>query len=404
MTVIGSFARTTPTTVVIPANANARIIDVIAPTLGLVTLNISLDQVATVTLDVGAKTIVETGQKVVLSWQAAAGDRVTVRAQPAQASFSVNASVDLGIITYVNAIQNFGINKVSAPADGQTLVWNATLNEFEYGALPPFPIGPTPPSPPSLGELWLDTSVGDPGVLKAYNSLGEWTPLGVPGGVQDSTQLPFPNNQAGAMYWEPDNEQWEFYDGSNFKLLGNIDVVTSATHPPVPTPGFPIYETDTGAFLIFVNDTLGFQPPWNLPWGLVVPVNQLTAPVTPINNAVNLTGMEPTFTAVAGRNYKISASALDVRLISGTATDGFQFTLQDLTANVQLGRFPSVPNSNPGTGQFVQWIGSFAAGARQIALRVGQEGADSGRYTLDAAADAPAQLTIEDIGPAGATP
>lgn len=43
---------------------------------------------------------------------------------------------------------------------------------------------------------------------------------------------------------------------------------TSDDRPTDPTPGMTIFETDTHIVQQFASDTVGWVPPWSMPWGL----------------------------------------------------------------------------------------------------------------------------------------
>ena len=54
-------------------------------------------------------------------------------------------------------------------------------------------------------------------------------------------------------------------------------VCTSTTRPSTPTQGQRIYETNTGHELVYLNSFLGWNKPWNLPWGQVAEITPPSA-------------------------------------------------------------------------------------------------------------------------------
>jgi len=91
--------------------------------------------------------------------------------------------------------------------------------------------------------------------------------------------------------------------------MSNPILCTSTTRPTQGLfTGMHIYETNTGTLLVYAGATAGFRPPWNLPWGRVAQVS-LTSLAQSITSAAmtDVTGASITFTAVAGRRYRLTA-------------------------------------------------------------------------------------------------
>lgn len=94
----------------------------------------------------------------------------------------------------------------------------------------------------------------------------------------------------------------------------------------------PIIDPVTGELLVYQGSTLGWRPPWNLPWGAVIDPDEATAVGAGTSGAPIDSGLAITWTAVAGRRYELHAvghylsSALgdtvgiDLRDTGGTST------------------------------------------------------------------------------------
>jgi hypothetical protein len=118
----------------------------------------------------------------------------------------------------------------------------------------------------------------------------------------------------------------------------------------------------------------------------------VTAPGT-----TSITGMEVTFTAVAGRYYKLSATIS----VSG-ASDNAQWVVDfaEGTSNIGLlGRFESTDGGNDGTTTFGgSIIHEPGAGSVTYRLRAARE-AGAGDLVFEGNVLRPAFFIVEDIGP-----
>ena len=108
----------------------------------------------------------------------------------------------------------------------------------------------------------------------------------------------------------------------------SVIVCTSTTRPSSPPEGMTIYETDTDKLLTYTTATTGWQPPWNMPWG-VMGQAVVSAEQTVASGGVDLTGASVTYTAVAGRRVRISAKAL---MSTGTSVAAGRFVCTKMGA------------------------------------------------------------------------
>jgi hypothetical protein len=134
-----------------------------------------------------------------------------------------------------------------------------------------------------------------------------------------------------------------------------------------------------------------------LPWGIVSFVEKTTTTSTITTEAVMMTA--PSFTAVASRYYRVSvifpyneidtvtAAQIYAKIRKGTTTAGTQLnqTVNYLTATGNDDKF-----------MYCQWTGTLTAGAQQMVATFQAQSAAS----VVCSATAPAQMVIEDMGPA----
>ena len=179
---------------------------------------------------------------------------------------------------------------------------------------------------------------------------------------------------------------------------------TSGTRPSSPPEGMTIYETDTDKMLTYVSATTGWVPPCNKPWGVVTATSGGTSGygycrITTAQNGVgtsatDVTNATVTFTAVANRLYRVTASA-DL-LQAATATEGQIQLLVDGTA------YATSRIGITTTDRFavIATVLTLSAGSHTLKLQA--QAISSGTLNIQAATNAPIMLAIEDAGPVGA--
>lgn len=74
----------------------------------------------------------------------------------------------------------------------------------------------------------------------------------------------------------------------------------------------------TGEYLVYQGSTLGWKPPWNLPWGAVIDPDEATTSSSASTGAPVDSGLSITWTAVAGRRYEVHAMGHYVSSVLGT--------------------------------------------------------------------------------------
>lgn len=168
-----------------------------------------------------------------------------------------------------------------------------------------------------------------------------------------------------------------------------IEVLTSSTRPTNPYEGQFIFETDT-------NKLVGFG---GTDWaprdaGGQLGYAQVTADQTGITTLVDLTGLTTTVTVGTGRRIKVLAqvalfnTSADVRLDVNIVEDGV----------IQQRGFVLISAASVTHSLVTSIIRSPSAGSHTYKLSAQVQGA--GTMTLDAGADFPSFILVEDIGAA----
>lgn len=160
-----------------------------------------------------------------------------------------------------------------------------------------------------------------------------------------------------------------------------------------PTEGMAAYINDIDALTVY--NGVAWRPPWNLPWG-AVGVATATAVQGSITTVVDLTSLTTTFTAIAGRRYRVTFSVP----ARNSSADNRNIVLLTDGSNNQLDFAGLVMGQ---ANQTETMIGSTyldgLSGSTTLKLR-GQ--AVAGTMTVQAATGAAASLVVEDIGPSAA--
>lgn len=158
--------------------------------------------------------------------------------------------------------------------------------------------------------------------------------------------------------------------------------------------------TAPGGFV--AGDVLGAADMNGLPAG-VVAYAERTSNQTSISTVTDLTSLTVTFTAVAGRRYRVTSHTSWYASVASTSAI---VTLYNSTAAAQLqwsgcvtGDAAGGSNNNQTSTNLLSWSGTLAAGSTTLKLqaRIGDD--DSGTLTLRAGATYPAFILVEDIGP-----
>lgn len=174
----------------------------------------------------------------------------------------------------------------------------------------------------------------------------------------------------------------------------NYQIVTSSTRPSVPYAGQKIYETDTRKTLVYDSTLAGWYPPWNLPWGQVVSAAVTSNIALATGGPWDMPGVViPSVPVVNGRRYRVSAN---LWVTSGVA----QVVSTDIYTNVTrlsiTRTYLSTGGADASPSVVALWTPSFT-GNLPVNVRYT---VSTGIATIGAGSTYPANLIVEDIGPA----
>ena len=161
-------------------------------------------------------------------------------------------------------------------------------------------------------------------------------------------------------------------------------------------PGDPLPTNPTAELWYDTDEPATLSPDlrWNTAWG-VVGVATATANQAGITTQTDLTGLSVTWTAVAGRRYKVSAYTMVTRTVADGTTQVLILTSGGSVFQV-ISSQPNVAADNLESSGFV--IVTPGAGAQTFKLAI-TRASGTGTVGLSATANAPAFILVEDIGP-----
>jgi hypothetical protein len=190
-------------------------------------------------------------------------------------------------------------------------------------------------------------------------------------------------------------------DVNSYLMNQAVIAAQSTDRPTSPSPGMTIWETDTKRLLIY-NTTTGWTQPWNMPWGMVQTTAGGTsgygyARITTAQNGItttltDVTNASVTFPALAGRLYRVTASADLIQ--AATATEGQIQVDVDGTINATSRIAVSATDKFANITTLV----TLSTGSHVIKLRAQAIG--TGTINIVGSAAAPTIFSVEDAGPA----
>lgn len=172
--------------------------------------------------------------------------------------------------------------------------------------------------------------------------------------------------------------------------LGRTVICNSANRPTGSQryPGLEIYETDT--FTKWRWDGSAWV---GVPMGRIAYASKTTQQ-TGITSVADITGLSVTFTAVAGRRYRVKLQAL---VFSSISNDIVQIQIRDGSGTVLNLSQVLAASSTFGLSAACEYVTNGWTGSTTVkaaALR----NSGTGTVTFDAGATYPAFLLVEDIG------
>lgn len=184
---------------------------------------------------------------------------------------------------------------------------------------------------------------------------------------------------------------------NTYLMRQSVITCTSGTRPSSPNAGMVIYETDTNRVLVYTTATTGWQPPWNMPWG-VMGQAVVSAEQTVANGGVDLTGASVTYTAVAGRRVRISAKAL---MSNGTLAAGWSLRVYKDGSLYDTVGFNNDTVAAASYGCVGVTIDTPAAGSRTYKLNAFFS-VNTDNKVAYSGLNFSTIIIVEDIGPSGA--
>lgn len=194
---------------------------------------------------------------------------------------------------------------------------------------------------------------------------------------------------------------------SGLTSAASIEVVTGtpAASPTVPTPPancIVLAQVAVSAAVTSItNDRITdrrtyVRGPWNTAWGRVASTTVAAADQTNIDSTIrDITGLAATFTAVAGRRYKVSVSAF-IRQSSGSGTFYLSLSGGGLTNQRIYGARMYGGDTNNDRDTAVGWY-EMTPTAGSVTLQVRAETSGGTGQILNSFFGS--KILVEDIGP-----
>jgi len=176
--------------------------------------------------------------------------------------------------------------------------------------------------------------------------------------------------------------------------VGRVTVCTTATRPTGTRryEGKVIWDTDIDALLVYTG---GSWTSLNGPRGYMGYAQLTTSIISGITTLTDLTSLSVTWTAAAGRRYKVTFKVL---IFSTVANDDANVWLRNgssTSLNAYGVRAVSTTHGIAVTGSHV--LTGLSAGSQTVKLSL-QRAAGSGSVALAAASTHPSFILVEDIG------
>lgn len=179
--------------------------------------------------------------------------------------------------------------------------------------------------------------------------------------------------------------------GRVHSVVANAAALSALT----PTRGDTAFQSDTGNFFVYYGATTSWKPPWNVAWG-EIDYQTITADIGPVSASTDVTGCTSTFTAVAGRKYRVTGA------VAGTATVADLY----MTARILTGAGAQLL---AGVSQFIQNSAfttisvdgrlTTLSGATTLKLNAIRQAGAGSFTTASSVGTRPDFILIEDIGP-----
>ena len=171
---------------------------------------------------------------------------------------------------------------------------------------------------------------------------------------------------------------------------------STADYPASPVEGMTVYDKGADALKTYTTATTGFQPPWNMPWGVLSAVSTTTATTSIGSSLTLLTNLAITLTPTANRRLRVSWLAN--MATADTAARAKAVSLTDGSGTQLQGWYMSVDANLNYTGQGVHYMTSTGSSMTwQVRASI-----SANTCATNFSSTAPGILIVEDIGPNGA--
>ena len=167
-------------------------------------------------------------------------------------------------------------------------------------------------------------------------------------------------------------------------------VPNTAGRPTSPFEGQAIYQADTDE-VWYYNGT-SWARPWNMPWGVVAYAKKTSS--TPLTTADVLVLAAPSFTALSGRVYKVTAQGYFSAISSSSY---YNMSIFNGSTRIQ-GKDWSATTAAPYVGASVHTYTTGISGATVMSIHA-LMGTGTGTFYADASGSYSNVIIVEDIGP-----
>lgn len=188
---------------------------------------------------------------------------------------------------------------------------------------------------------------------------------------------------------------------ADYRLLVGGRVHITNSDPPAKASGAAQagemhINTVSKALRVYYGTTLGYTPPWNLPWGVVGKALITSNFTWSGSSTVDISGLSVTFTALGSRRYRFSIAGYTH---TSTASPTTMALFVTDSSNTVMAQSNSTATSASQDSPAIL-IGYKSGLSGSITLKARVVSTAGGNGTLGASSSSPAWFVVEDIGPA----
>lgn len=176
-----------------------------------------------------------------------------------------------------------------------------------------------------------------------------------------------------------------------------------------PTKGQTVYDTTAGQLLVYYGSVTGWKPPWNVPWGLTIGTTATNAQdvTTNVRQAITTAGTDVGLAVTINQfNNRLYRFSVNVCVLCNNATLAWGFSICTGTSGAGTTLFPlGESKMNATEFQTYHFTRTYpttsTVSSQSYHVRVTALGANGISICNDIALGG---FTVEDMGPASATP